>query len=260
MTIAGLSPAMLEVFGSLVTYTDASVLPPGVSPACQDVQFTLEGVRTRDGLVSVLGPLAGGVNINGLRTHITPAEDLRTLVLDSNGNLYREFTPGTLQLHTPGLADNSFLASTTLFGREYIALSDQMIGADMPRQYDDSLNLDRVSQAGPGEPPSATDEITSPIGITASPAGAWQGLAVNIAASPTGATQSGYTCTIATSTPHQCTAGQSVLIAGVGVAAYNGTWTVATVLDATHFTFANTVSGLAAAGGGTATPLTQTVT
>jgi hypothetical protein len=60
MWIAGLSPAMLEVFGSLVTYTDASILPPGVSPSCQDVQFTLEGVRTRDGLVSILGPLSGG--------------------------------------------------------------------------------------------------------------------------------------------------------------------------------------------------------
>ncbi len=260
MTVAGLSPAMLEVFGSLVTYTDASILPPGVSPSCQDVQFTLEGVRTRDGLVSILGPLAGGVNINGLRTHITPAEALRTLVLDSNGNLYREFTPGSLQLHTPGLADNSFLASTTLFGREYLALSNQMIGADMPRQYDDSLNLDRVSQVGPGEPPTATDEITSPIGIAASPNGAYQGLAVNIAASPNGATQSGYTCTIATTAAHGCAAGQSVVIAGVGVAGYNGPWTVASVADSTHFTFANTVTGLAASGGGTATPQTQTVT
>ena len=260
MTVAGLAPAMLEVFGSLVTYTDPSVLPPGVSPSCQDVQFTLEGVRTRDGLVSILGPLSGGVNINGLKTFITPAEVLRTLVLDSDGNLYREYTPGTLQLHTPGLVDNSFLASTTLFGREYLALSDQLIGSDIPRQYDDSLNLDRVSQVGPGEPPSAADEITSPIGIAASPNGAWQGLAVTIAASPSGATQSGYTCTIATTTPHLCTAGQSVLLAGVGVAGYNGTWIVSSVVDSTHFTFANTVSGLASSGGGTATPLTQTVT
>ncbi len=260
MTVAGLAPAMLEVFGSLVTYTDPSVLPPGVSPSCQDVQFTLEGVRTRDGLVSILGPLAGGVNINGLKTFITPAEVLRTLVLDSNGNLYREYTPGTLQLHTPGLVDNSFLASTTLFGREYLALSNQLIGADMPRQYDDSLNLDRVSQVGPGEPPTAADEITSPIGIAASPNGAWQGVAVNIAASPSGATQSGYTCTIATSAPHGCTAGQSVLLAGLGVTGYNGTWIVSSVVDSTHFAFANTVTGLASSGGGTATPLTQTVT
>jgi hypothetical protein len=251
---------MLETFGSLVTYADASVLPPGVSPACQDVQFTLEGVRTRDGLVSIFGPLAGGVSINGLKTHITPAGALRTLVLDSNGNLYREFTPGSLQLHTPGLADNAFLASTTLFGREYLALSDGSAGADMPRQYDDSLNLDRVSQSGPGEPPAAADEITVPIGLAASPNGAWQGLAVNIAASPSGATQAGLICTITTSTPHGCAVGQSVVVAGVGVAGYNGTWVVTSVPDATHFTFANSISGLAASGGGVATPLPQTVT
>ncbi len=260
MTVSGLSPAMLEVFGSLVTYTDPSILPPGVSPYCQDVQFTLEGVQTRDGLVSIFSPLAGGVNINGLKTFITPAEALRTLVLDSNGNLYREYTPGTLQLHTPGLADNTFLASTTLFGREYLALSDQQIGADMPRQYDDSLNLDRVSQVGPGEPPTAADEITSPIGIAASPNGAYQGLAVTIAASPTGATQSGYTCTITTTAAHGCTVGQSVVIASVGVSGYNGTWVVSTVPSSTEFTFANTATGLAASGGGTATPQTETVT
>jgi len=60
LSVAGLSPAVVDVFGSLVTYTDPSVLPLGVSPACQDVQFTLNGVRTRAGLVSILGPLAGG--------------------------------------------------------------------------------------------------------------------------------------------------------------------------------------------------------
>ena len=260
MTISGLSPAIVDVFGSLVTYADPSVLPPGVSPDCQDVQFTLDGVRTRDGLVSVLGPLPGGVNVNGLKTHITPADELRTLVLDSAGNLYREYTPGTLQLHTPGLAANTFLASTTLFGREYLALSDQLTGADLPRQYDDSLNLDRVSQVGPGEPPTATDELTTPVAIVASPNGAYQGAVVNVASSPSGATQSGLICTIATTSAHQCTAGQTVIIAGVGVAGYNGTWIVASIVDATHFTFANVVSGLAASGAGTVTPLTETVT
>jgi len=260
LSISGLSPSVLDTFGSLVTYTDATNLPPGVSPACQDVQFTLGGVRTRDGLVSVLGPLPGGVTINGLKTHITPAEDLRTLVLDSNGNLYREFTPGSLQLHTPGLAGNAFLDSTTLFGREYLALSNQSAGADMPRQYDDSLHLDRVSQCGPAEPPTAADEITVPVAIAASPNGAVQGIAATIAASPAGATQSGIVCTIATTAAHGCTAGQPVVIAGVGVAGYNGAWTVLTVIDSTHFTFAGTVTGLAASGNGTATPLTETVT
>jgi hypothetical protein len=234
----------VEVFGSLVTYTEASVLPPGVSPDCQDVQFMLEGVRTRDGLLSILGPLAGGVNINGLKTHITPAENLRTLVFDSNGNLYREYTPGTLQLHTPGMADNSFLASTTLFGREYIAISDQSAGADMPRQYDDSLNLDRVSQVGPGEPPAVADASFTP---------------VNIAAAPTGAVRNsaGTVVTITTTSPHGlvvgATSSQTVTIAGVADTSFNGTFPVASVADATHFTYAQGGTASATSGGGTST-------
>src|SRR5712692_4399025 len=153
MSVAGLSPAPLDTFGSLVTYTDASNLPPGVSPDCQDIQFNLGGVKTRDGLLAVLGALPGGVSINGLKTNITLAGALRTLVLDSKGNLFREFTPGTLQLLQPGLPANSFLASASLFGREYCAFSNLLVGADIPRQYDDSFNFDRVSQVGPGEPP-----------------------------------------------------------------------------------------------------------
>lgn len=161
MSISGLAPAPLDLFGSLVTYTDPTTLPPGVSPDCQDVQFTLGSVKTRDGLLSVLGVLPGGVNVNGLRTHITPNGTLRLLLLDSGGNLYRENPAGVAQLVTPGLAVNAFLASTTLFGREYIAIGDGNAGADFPWQYYDALQLDRVSQVGPGEPPAAADSATA---------------------------------------------------------------------------------------------------
>ncbi len=47
-----------------------------------------------------------------------------------------------------------------------------------------------------------------------------------IAAAPTGATESGNTVTITTNTPHGLVAGQSVLVAGVGVAGYNGVYQV----------------------------------
>jgi hypothetical protein len=161
MSIAGLSPAPLDIFGSLVTYTDPTALPPGVSPDCQDVQFALGSVKTRDGLLSAVGTLAGGVNVNGLKTHITPSGTMRLLLLDSAGNLYRENPAGAAQLVTPGLAVNAFLASTTLFGREYIAIGNGNIGADFPWQYYDALQLDRVSQVGPGEPPAAADSATA---------------------------------------------------------------------------------------------------
>jgi fimbrial isopeptide formation D2 family protein/uncharacterized repeat protein (TIGR01451 family) len=74
-----------------------------------------------------------------------------------------------------------------------------------------------------------------------------------IAASPTGATESGSTVTITTTAPHNFVTGQTVTIAGVGVAGYNGTFTIASVPTATRFTYTDTNTGLAASGGGTAT-------
>jgi hypothetical protein len=65
-------------------------------------------------------------------------------VLDSNGNLYKETTPGTLATVAMDLAQNSYASSTTIFGREYIAMSDGKVGDDLPRQFDDT-NFDRVS-------------------------------------------------------------------------------------------------------------------
>jgi hypothetical protein len=220
MSIAGLSPAPLDTFGSLVTYTDLSNLPPGVSPDCQDIQFVLGGVKTRDGLLAVLGQLAGGVNVNGLKTNITPAGAQRTLVLDSKGNLYREFNLGSLQLLTPGLVSNSYLASASLFGREYCAFSNLSAGVDVPRQYDDSFNFDRVSQMGPGEPPNAADTIANISSIT----------------------RTANVVTVTTVSAHNLLATDQAVIAGVtgGATSFNGTFAVASISSSTVFTYAQT--------------------
>ena len=78
-----------------------------------------------------------------------------------------------------------------------------------------------------------------------------------IAASPAGATESASTVTITTTSPHGFLTGQSATIAGVGVAGYNGTFTIASVPTTTTFTYTDTNTGLAASGGGTATvPIT----
>ncbi|MFI5110737.1 MAG: Ig-like domain-containing protein [Terriglobales bacterium] len=73
-----------------------------------------------------------------------------------------------------------------------------------------------------------------------------------IAAAPAGATESVNTVTITTNTPHGLSSGQSVLVAGVGVAGYNGSFTVLAVPSPTSFTYTdpNPNSGLAASGGG----------
>jgi hypothetical protein len=67
------------------------------------------------------------------------------------------------------------------------------------------------------------------------------------------ATESGTTVTITTSANHNFFTGQVITVAGVGVAGYNGTFTI-TVVDATTFTYTASTSGLANASGGTAGP------
>src|SRR6266568_4704813 len=250
MTTLGSFDAPIEIFGGLVTDMSPADLPHGVSPDCQDVIFSNGGVATRPGLQGLFGPLAGNPTVNYLKTYETLNATLRTMALDSNGVLYKETTPGTLSSIASGLAANAYANSTTLFGREYLAISDGKTGNDLPRQFDDT-NFDRVSQSGPGAGPTVVDENVT-VAITASPNGATQPAPVTIVASPSGATENGFLVTITTTAAHGLSAGQSVTITGVGVAGYNGTFPITTVPDSTHFTFTAATGGLAASGGGTA--------
>ncbi len=121
MSIESFSPLPLNVFGTWVTLLDPSDVPPGMSPNLADVDFFPGGVRTRPGLVSQYPVIGGAPQINGLKTYITTNLVQRLLALDSNGNLYKETSPGTLSLITPGgVTPSLYLASTTLFGREYM--------------------------------------------------------------------------------------------------------------------------------------------
>src|SRR5579863_1922230 len=67
-----------------------------------------------------------------------------------------------------------------------------------------------------------------------------------------GGTSASAAVTIQTSAAHGLSAGQLVTITGVGVSGYNGTFSVASVIDATHFAYYAANGGLAASGGGTA--------
>src|SRR5262249_53212244 len=68
----------------------------------------------------------------------------------------------------------------------------------------------------------------------------------------TGATESGNTVTMTTgTTPHGYSVGQTVVVSGVGVAGYNGTFQI-TSITPTSFTYTDPTAGLANSGGGTA--------
>jgi hypothetical protein len=161
MSIETFSPLPLNVFGSWITLLDPSDVPPGMSPNLGDVDFFPGGVRTRPGLVSEMAGMGGTPQINGLKSFINTNLQPFLLVLDSFGNIYEETSPGTLSLLASGVVKpNVYLASTTHFGREYMAFGDGLMGQDLPRQFDGG-NFDRVSQVGPGEGPAVADATTA---------------------------------------------------------------------------------------------------
>ncbi|HEV2206634.1 MAG TPA: hypothetical protein VGR36_08840 [Candidatus Acidoferrales bacterium] len=160
MSIESFAPLPLNTFGSWITLLDPSDVPPGLSPNLADVEFFPGGVRTRGGLAAQFAVLGGAPQVNGLKTFVTTNLVQRMLALDSLGNLYKESSPGVLSLAASVIEPNMYLASTTHFGREYMAFSDGELGQDLPRQYNDS-ELDRVSQGRPGEGPAVADSTTS---------------------------------------------------------------------------------------------------
>jgi hypothetical protein len=110
-----------------------------------------------------------------------------------------------------------------------------------------------------GTPWSNTGTIQAAGGIV-SLAGSWTnsgtidsaGDQAAIAADPGGASETGNTATITTAAANSFTVGQSVIVAGVDVAGYNGTFTI-TAVSVNTFSYADSYTALANAGGGTAT-------
>lgn len=243
MSVAGFAEVPLEIWSGLIDPSEmpAQNLPQGASWDCQDVKFIENGVQTRPGLASQFAALAGNPTVNYLRTFTDLSGNNRTLFLDGVGKLWQEYPEGTVTNLAAALAVGTIprAKSTTLFGREYIAISDGKFGADLPRQFD-TTNLDRVSQGGPGAPPTMADEGSAPAAST-------------IAAAPTGAVRTGGIVTITLTAAASIFANESITVAGVTDASFNGTFTILTVsADKTKFTYAQTGSD-ATSGAGTAT-------
>ena len=98
--------------------------------------------------------------------YVTTFEDnfgnIFTLALDSNGDFWIENVLGDPGVFTPlfgGVPDNSFASSFTADSRQFIAISDLLQGNYPPQSY--GQYRDRVSQVGPGAPPSFTGTLQS---------------------------------------------------------------------------------------------------
>src|SRR5690242_20236783 len=98
MSVTGLVPLPLEIFGGKVSDIPPADLPSGASPNCQDVIFPPGSVKTRPGLASQFTAFAGNPTVNYVKTLIldnataggSPQELDLLLMLDSLGVMRKE--------------------------------------------------------------------------------------------------------------------------------------------------------------------------
>ena len=221
----------LDVLGGMVTYQDPAILPAGVSPDCADVEFTPGSVSSRAGLQKQLATPLGNVTLTYCKSYVDPTQIIRTFYLDSAGNFWMDIVspsslaaaPTVIFTTTPG----SYAKSVTAFGREYVAISDKLHGSDIPYQItglpDGTVQIDRVTQNGPGASPSVANLILPPVNIAA---GATDTLTI-VEVDPENADpNSGFFTSInvyTSSSIASVVVGQSVVISGTGTA-FDGAW------------------------------------
>ncbi len=162
----------LETFGGRVTEMAPVDVPDGVSPDEQDNTFIPGAVLTRPCLDKVLTNAPANTTCTYQKSFVTPTGAIKNLYLFSNGQLYWE-DPGNapgignlLFTSTPG----SYAKSATMFGREFIAISDGLHGQEMPLQWDGTTSyLERVTQDGPASIPTVTSVAPTSAQMVASP-------------------------------------------------------------------------------------------
>lgn len=248
----------LGLFSSL----DTELFPPpeGLSPDNSDCIYNPQSVGSREGLHKILSAaIPGNPQIVYHKTYVQPNGNPLTLVLDATGSLWKEDVanlPGVLTLIAalPLSAGSSTILgqSCSAFGREYIATSDGQNGIGAPLQYD-GVNLDRVSQDGPGAPPTVSED-TSVYTIKPNTGTATSGLFNNTPFGISSISMAGNVVTVITATSFRGAFGQFIQpgdivhITGVPVAGYNATWTVLALVGNNGFQFVNNGAALGPSG------------
>jgi IPT/TIG domain len=223
---------------------EPSDLPEGVSPANQECAYVPGSVFSRACFHKLLTPADSTSTVVYSKTYVQPNGQPLTLILYSNGKLYKEDpigNPGVL-VQIGSVVPGSYCFSVTAGGREWMAFSDGLHGTDIPRSFD-GTNFDRVSQDGPGAGAQAVADINTQSAVSS--------VVLSNIAAVASATEAGNVVTITTAAPHGLTETAGfVLLYGIVVAGYNGLFQIGTIPSATTFTVVNAGTGLAAAGAG----------
>lgn len=234
-------PVPLQLFGGLVTEMSPTDLPEGISPDCQDIVFFPGSFSSRPAARGWLqGLLTAGTTVTYEKTFVTPSGASKNLFLLSNGQLYVQdlSNPGVLILMDT-IAPGSYASSISAFGKEFIVFHNNVTGTDVPRIYD-GVNLDRVSQCGPGAPPTVSNTILPPVGMAISGAPSTTPITQCVPSdfttvgSPPFLTQFYASFTVQVGSTAGIVLGQRVTIAGSSNGIYNQNWAVINIIDATH--------------------------
>jgi len=191
------------------------------------------------------------------KTFVQPDEESVNLFLDSLGTMRIQDVDTTPDSYATlfSVVPNTYASSVTTFGREYMAFHDGQKAKDIPRQYDPSLGVRRITQDGPACGPGSLTAADAPVVTipisTIVPKGPKTIL--------TAVNNSGVV-TITTATNHGLNVGDSALIQGVSQYQYNGNIIVATVPTLTSITYNAIGSGWPPGSGGQIIPLEVTVT
>ena len=106
---------------------------------------------------------AASANFQYVKSFPASNGTLKTLAIDADGEWWVEDVtnaPGVLSPLLSGLPQNGYAKSVTADDREYVMFNDLTTGNDIPRQYTGNW-IDRVTQVGPGAPPSFTPQAAS---------------------------------------------------------------------------------------------------
>ncbi len=156
MSFESFEPILIDRFGGLNTLLSSADLPVGASPDCRNVKFQPSGLAQREGLSVPFAVIGGNPTVNGLKSYVKLDGTQRLLVFTGAGELYKESSAGVLALVGSGLGSGRYLASTTIYSREYLGFSDGKTGQIQPRHFDDT-NLDKVSVPAPTVAPTVAD-------------------------------------------------------------------------------------------------------
>jgi hypothetical protein len=215
-------------FGSTVTIT---TMDP--HPFVAGQQVVIAGV-------GVLG-YNGTFTITSVPTATTFTYTASTTGLVASGGGLATVVPVTTIADTNGATESgSTVTITTTDPHPFVAGQQVVIAGVGVQGYDGTFTITSV-------PTATTFTYTASTTGLAASGGGRAFVGPNVIS---GATESGSTVTITTTAPHLFVAGQQVVIAGVGVLGYNGTFTITSVPTATTFTYTASTTGLAASGGG----------